>query len=314
MTRSSAGGLTRAGPTAARSAAPTAKPLRTPSAPPAAPPTHSRSRTPTSRPRLASPRPLGPRLGRGCKPEHRDQRHRHHQPRKRAPGARLRRDHRARSRPADRPPRQRRRRLSHLHGSGALDGRDIRPERVERTRVGRGRGDSQPRHPHPASGCADSQHGQQRLCQRLRRRDHQPDRGHADDPRQHALPQRCHRLRQRLGRRDPQQRHAQRAQLDPGAQLGRNRNRQHPAAPSTTTSAARRSTTRRSPPTKPHPKRRGQHPSHRGTSSCAPTIVADPIGGANCAGPGHFTTQGYNLSDTTGCGLLSGGPQLRPDR
>ena len=35
------------------------------------------------------------------------------------------------------------------------------------------------------------------------------------------------------------------------------------------------------------------------------TIVADPVGGPNCAGAGDFLSQGHNLSDSPGCGLSS---------
>ena len=93
---------------------------------------------------------------------------------------------------------------------------------------------------------------------------------------------------------------------EPGAQLGRNRNRQ----------LRRRHLQQRRQhrdreldiyATKRQPERRGHSPT--ATVKLRSTIVSDPIGGANCAGLGPFTTQGYNLSDnTTGCGLLSGAP------
>ena len=38
------------------------------------------------------------------------------------------------------------------------------------------------------------------------------------------------------------------------------------------------------------------------------TIVADPAGGANCAGAAFFFSESYNLSDSAGCGLIAGAP------
>ncbi len=165
------------------------------------------------------------------------------------------------------------------------------------------------------AGLAARQPGAVLRPRRLRRRDHESDRSHAVPARQHALKQQC---RPHSGTGDNSWGGAiinngtlvmRNSTLTDNSAAGRPTPR---AGQSGRKSARPRSGPQRSSPTPPP--RAPTSMDRTGEIYLQSTIVADPSGGANCAGAAFFFTESYNLSDTAGCGFISLRALLRPDR